>query len=186
MSSRQLLVTGASSGIGLAVVERLAAANHHVVAVSRRPCPVERPQVSWTACDLTSAPAIDSLQKSLKSTPLDGIVLCHGMGDFGAIEQFSTTRIEKLVQTNLVSVLNLLRWMVPKLKTHGNGNIVLIGSEAGLKGARQGSVYCATKFAIRGLAQALREECGASSVRVSLINPGMVNTPFFDPLGFKP
>ena len=54
------------------------------------------------------------------------------------------------------------------------------------RGTRQGSIYCASKFAIRGFSQALREECGKSNVRVTLINPGAVRTPFFDELHFEP
>ena len=61
-----------------------------------------------------------------------------------------------------------------------------MGSEAGLRGSRRGSVYCASKFALRGFAQALREECAASGIRVTIINPGMVLTPFFDDLDFGP
>ena len=61
-----------------------------------------------------------------------------------------------------------------------------MGSEAALRGTRRGSVYCASKFALRGFAQALREECAASGIRVTTINPGMVLTPFFDDLDFGP
>ena len=61
-----------------------------------------------------------------------------------------------------------------------------MGSEAALRGAQQGSLYCASKFALRGFAQALREECTSSTVRVSLVNPGAVRTPFFEALDFEP
>jgi NADP-dependent 3-hydroxy acid dehydrogenase YdfG len=61
-----------------------------------------------------------------------------------------------------------------------------MGSEASLQGKRMGSIYCASKFAVRGLAQALREECASCGIRVSLINPGMVLTDFFDTLSFSP
>ena len=66
------------------------------------------------------------------------------------------------------------------------GNLVFIGSEAALQGKRKGAIYCASKFALRGFAQALRQECSRSGVAVSLINPGMVQTPFFDRLDFAP
>ena len=58
-----------------------------------------------------------------------------------------------------------------------------MGSEAALAGTRKGSLYCTAKFGLRGLAQSLRSECG-HAIRVSLINPGMVRTPFFDDQGF--
>ena len=55
-----------------------------------------------------------------------------------------------------------------------------------MNGSRKGAIYCASKFAVRGFTQALREECGNSNVRVCLINPGMVKTAFFEHLAFEP
>jgi NADP-dependent 3-hydroxy acid dehydrogenase YdfG len=72
------------------------------------------------------------------------------------------------------------------MKQHEQGDIIFLGSEAALHGARQGSIYCASKFALRGFAQSLREECGKAHVRVTLINPGAVRTPFFRELSFEP
>jgi 3-hydroxy acid dehydrogenase/malonic semialdehyde reductase len=76
--------------------------------------------------------------------------------------------------------------VVPHLKGKRQGDLIFMGSESALSGARQGSLYCAAKFALRGLSQSLRAECGRRGVRVSLINPGMVRTPFFDQLNFRP
>jgi NADP-dependent 3-hydroxy acid dehydrogenase YdfG len=76
--------------------------------------------------------------------------------------------------------------LLPSLKRKKNTDLVYVGSEAALKGSRKGAIYCASKFALRGFTQALREECAKSRVRVSLINPGMVKTPFFEGLSFEP
>ena len=62
----------------------------------------------------------------------------------------------------------------------------LRGSESALSGGQKGVVYSATKFALRGAAQALREECSSSGVRIGIINPGMVDTDFFSDLNFRP
>ena len=70
----------------------------------------------------------------------------------------------------------------PKLKRNGNSRVIYMGSEAALRGAKRGSLYCAAKFGLRGFAQSLRQECASSGVHVSIINPGMVNTPWFDRL----
>ena len=64
--------------------------------------------------------------------------------------------------------------------------MVLIGSEAALAGGARGAVYSATKFALRGFCQSLRQESAAAGIRVTLINPGMVRTDFFDQLDFEP
>jgi NADP-dependent 3-hydroxy acid dehydrogenase YdfG len=80
----------------------------------------------------------------------------------------------------------LVRAALPLLKRKSASNIIIIGSEAALSGGKKGAVYSATKFALRGLVQALRDECGRAGVSVTLINPGMTRTPFFDDLNFAP
>jgi NADP-dependent 3-hydroxy acid dehydrogenase YdfG len=87
---------------------------------------------------------------------------------------------------NFTSQVYLTKALLPALKSKANSDLIYIGSEAALKGSRKGSIYCASKFALRGFTQALREECGKSNVRVCLINPGMVKTAFFESLTFEP
>jgi NADP-dependent 3-hydroxy acid dehydrogenase YdfG len=72
------------------------------------------------------------------------------------------------------------------MKKIRRGDLIIIGSEAALSGGRRGAVYSACKFALRGFAQSLRDECSNSGIRVCLINPGMVSTDFFKPLDFAP
>jgi len=87
---------------------------------------------------------------------------------------------------NFTSQAYCARAIVPILKQKKRGDLIFIGSEAALEGSRNGTIYCAGKFALRGFTQALREECSSSNIRVSLINPGMVRTAFFDRLHFEP
>ena len=72
------------------------------------------------------------------------------------------------------------------MKRARHGHLIFTGSEAALTGTQKGSLYCAAKFALRGFAQALRAETARSGLRVTLINPGMVQSPFFDELDFQP
>ena len=118
--------------------------------------------------------------------PVRALVNNAGIGRMGFLEQLSVSDLRLVMDTNFLSHAIVTRAFLPLLKRQGHGDIVFIGSESALRGGRQGSVYCASKFAIRGFAQALREECGKSGVRVSLINPGAVRTPFFDDLHFAP
>ena len=71
-------------------------------------------------------------------------------------------------------------------KKKRSGDIIFIGSESSITGAKNGSLYSAAKFGLRGLAQALREDCANRSVRVSIVNPGFVRTEFFKSLDFEP
>lgn len=180
-----LVVTGGSSGIGLALVEQLTGEGHRVTCIARRPCPV--PGAGSIRCDLADAEAIERCLPALSGLPVPrGVIFCHGQGDFGALEQFSAGRIRRLVDLHVVATLLLCRHFLPSMKRLGRGTLVFLGSEAALRGASRGAVYCATKFALRGAAQALREECGASGVRVGIVNPGMVDTPFYDAQDFAP
>ncbi|MDD1629560.1 MAG: SDR family oxidoreductase, partial [Methylococcaceae bacterium] len=116
----------------------------------------------------------------------DAVVFSAGIGQFGSVEEFSYPQIEALMTINFTSQVFLTKALLPALKRKANSDLIFIGSEAALKGSRKGAIYCASKFAIRGFTQALREECSNSNVRVCLINPGMVKTAFFEHLTFEP
>ncbi len=187
---RTVLVTGASSGIGRAIARRLLAQGHRVIGMSRDCRRFSHPQPEFSCVELDMAelaripPAAKRLQQDFPD--LDAVVFAAGYGQFGSLEQFSFDQIERLMTVNFTAQAFLTRALLPKLKQKSHGNLIYIGSEAALKGSRNGSIYCASKFALRGFTQALRDECGKSSVRVSLINPGMVDTAFFDSLSFAP
>jgi NADP-dependent 3-hydroxy acid dehydrogenase YdfG len=127
---------------------------------------------------------IRDLQKAYPN--IDAVVFCAGVGQFGSIEEFSYPQIESVMTLNFTSQVFLTKALLPDLKRKARSDLIYIGSEAALKGSRKGAVYCASKFALRGFTQALREDCGKRNVRVSLINPGMVKTPFFEQLAFEP
>lgn len=187
---RTVLVTGASSGIGRAIACRLLTQGQRVIGTSRD-CSCFRqdhPEFSSIELDLSRPDDIPLIAKRLQHDypELSCVIFAAGYGQFGSLEQFSYAQIEKLMLVNFTAQAFLTRALLPKLKQLPWANLVYIGSEAALKGSRNGSIYCASKFALRGFTQALRDECGKTGVRVSLINPGMVDTAFFDNLSFVP
>ena len=189
LKGRTLLVTGVSSGIGRAVTGRLLMAGAGVVGVARRAAEVALGEGFFPVpLDLAETEALPArlVELSRRFPAIDGVVLSAGYGDFGSIEEFSPQRIRRLVEVNLLSNLYLCRHFVPGFKQRRRGDIVVIGSEAALQGGRYGVVYSATKFALRGMVQVLRHECAPRGVRVSLVNPGMTATPFYDGLTFEP
>ncbi len=187
---RTALVTGASSGIGRAIAKMLLNQGHVVIGVSRNTHQFITPHPSFhpLAMDVSDLTAlVDEAKQLEKSYPaLDTLIFAAGYGQFGTLETFSYRQIERLMTVNFTSVACLTRALLPRLKQQAAADVVFIGSEAALIGKRKGSVYCASKFALRGFSQALREECSTSKVRVGLINPGMVNTDFFAELDFAP
>lgn len=184
-ANKTALVTGASSGIGLATARALFTKGFAVEGMARSFQSVSFDELCKTEIDLSDLSSLAEQLASYKTSP-DVLVLNAGYGQFGGLEQFSHEQIQALVNTNLVSNLFLLKHFLPKMRTQGQGDIILVGSESGLQGAKAGSVYCATKFAIRGLAQSLRADCASSNIRVVLLNPGPVASDFFDDLNFQP
>ena len=187
---KTILVTGASSGIGRAIAKKLLQQGHFVIGTSRdcKKFKTKHKNFSFIEIDFSQLDTIKSIIRLLvKQYPLlDVVIFSAGYGQFGSIEQFSYRQIEQLLAVNFTSQALITSSIIASLKEKKHSNLIYIGSEAALKGSRKGSIYCASKFALRGFTQALRDECGTSSVRVSLINPGMVKTSFFDGLNFQP
>jgi len=187
---RAVLVTGASSGIGRAVAKSLLQQGHAVIGVSRDSGKFTRQMEHFSSVemDLSQLNELPQKIRQLQQTypEIDAVVFSAGMGQFGSVEEFSYPQIEALMTINFTSQVFLTKALLPALKRKANSDLIFIGSEAALKGSRKGAIYCASKFAVRGFTQALREECGNSNVRVCLINPGMVKTPFFEQLAFEP
>lgn len=187
---RTILVTGASSGIGRAIARNLLQQGHHVIGVSRDSGKFIRHMDNFTPVQLDLSRLNDIPQKMRELEQafpeLDVVVFCAGKGQFGSVEEFSYAQIEDMMTLNFTSQAFLVRALLPALKRKEHSDLIFIGSEAALKGSRKGALYCASKFAVRGFTQALREECGKSKVRVCLINPGMVKTAFFEDLSFEP
>ena len=117
---------------------------------------------------------------------ISGLVHCAGIGEFDNIENMSLPTIKKLINVNLLSAIVATKLLVPKLKSMNQGSLVYIGSEAGLKGSKKGSVYSASKFALRGFAQSIRDETAKNNISVTIVNPGMIRGRFFDDKNFRP
>ncbi len=187
---RTILVTGASSGIGRAVARRLLSQGHRVIGTSRDCSRFVKHPAGFESLplDLNETESITQLVRQLERDypSLDTIVFAAGYGRFGSLEEFSFEQIEQLIRVNFTSQALLTRALLPMLKRQSRANLIYLGSEAALQGSRKGSIYCAGKFALRGFTQALRDECGKTGVRVTLVNPGMVQTPFFETLSFMP
>lgn len=187
---RTVLITGASSGIGKAIAEKLLGENNRVIGLARNVNPIDSKYshfhpVSIDLSELENLP--EKLGAIAKQFPaIDTLILCAGQGKFGSLEEFSYDQIRSLIDLNFTGQAYLVRAFIQNLKRANHGNLIFIGSEAALQGSRKGSLYCASKFALRGFAQALRDECASKGIRVTVINPGMVKTAFFDELDFEP
>ena len=187
--NKRALVTGASSGIGLAISRLLLRHGYEVSGISRRENIEGLDDKNFTALklDLANTNDIDRQFKPLlKQETFDCFIHAAGYGVFGSIEQFSSQQIERAIQVNLTSALLLCRHLLPMFRKQKSGRLIFIGSESAVNAGRKGALYSAAKFGLRGFSQALRDDCASDGVLVSLINPGMVRSPFFDGLNFAP
>lgn len=183
------LVSGASSGIGLATARLLLEKGYRVTGLSRRGqvAALDHPDFNAVSIDLSELEASDrEVRRLLKEFQYDCLVHAAGQGLFGSIEQFSLAQIDASIRINLTSALVLSRALLPGFRRRGSGRIIFIGSESALVAGRKGSLYSAAKFGLRGFSQALRNDCAGDGIQVSLVNPGMVRSPFFDELSFRP
>ncbi|MFC9931429.1 SDR family NAD(P)-dependent oxidoreductase [Streptomyces sp. NPDC127190] len=184
------LVTGASSGIGAAVARRLAAEGGWRLVLNGRDIPrLEQlaDQVSGVAAplDLLGADASRRLTETALDLlgRVDLLVAAAGIGWAGDFTGMPRPRIEELVGIDLLATVHLVRGLLPHMVAAGTGRVVLLGSVAGSVAVRGEAVYSATKAALAGFADALRYELRGTGVGVTLVVPGVVDTPFFQRRG---
>lgn len=179
-------ITGASSGIGAAAARALAAEGAKVVIGARR---AER--LKELAAELNGSATVvemdvrksEDSQKLVEAAldahgRLDTIVVNAGIGVYGGIMDMSDQQIEEMIETNVSGTVWPIRAAVPLLLKGDGGDIVIVASVAGLRGAGDEAVYAATKFAQVGLAGALDRELREKGIRVTAICPGGVATEF--------
>lgn len=186
---RAALVTGASSGIGAAVARRLGAQGWRLVLsgrdAERLGRVAERAPASVFPADLTRPGAERRLTRFAleRAGRVDLLVAGAGIGWAGEFTAMPPSALDEVVEVDLLATLRLVRQVVPHMVEAGSGRVVLVGSLAGTVAVRGEAVYSAAKAGLGAFADALRYELRGSGVAVSLVVPGVVDTPFFDRRG---
>ena len=182
LNTHHALITGASQGLGLAIAQALLQAGAKVSNWSRHAPKYTHSELRHISCDCQQADAIAAAWAQLESgwgAPRF-FIYNTGVGYYGPTQDMSCADWDRLVQTNLSGAFYALRHVIPALKSQKGGHIIFIGSVAGMRGTPQLGAYCATKFALRGLAESLMLELRYDNIKVSYIAPGSIDTPFFD------
>ena len=187
---KKVLITGSSSGIGKAITEMFLEKNIPVLGIARQHQKfIHKSELYFPiTADLSKIDDLPELTRDIlkNHSDIDIFIGNAGFGDFKSIENFSAKQIQNFINLNLISHIILCRFLVSHMKRYKNGDIFFIGSESSLAGKKKATLYSAAKFGLRGFCQALRDEVGTSGVRVCLLNPGLVRTPFFKNLNFEP
>ncbi|MBK9757974.1 MAG: SDR family oxidoreductase [Nannocystis sp.] len=173
-------VIGASSGIGLACAVHLAHRGYHVFGTSRRPPPGQVP-FEFVAMDVTSEASVEHALAVIlaRAGQLDAIVHSAGIGFAGAIEDTSVAEAQQQFDTNFFGAHRVLRAALPALRA-SRGRVIIISSIGGAIALPFQGIYCASKFALEGLGEALSHELHGSGIRVVLVQPGDFHTGFTD------
>lgn len=178
IAGRRVLVTGASGGIGTAIVRTLHARGAAVLLSGRRAEVLEAlardlgKRAEVLPADLSTPEGVSTLASA--AAGIDILVANAALPGSGRLDDYSAEEIDRAIDVNLRAPMHLTRELFPAMVERGSGHLVFISSMAGKIATGGGSVYSATKFGLRGFASALRDELRGSGVGVSLISPGFV------------
>lgn len=183
---RSVLITGCSSGIGLATAELLKARGWHVIASARKPEDVAKLKargfdaVRLDVADSGSVRQGFAAALVLSGGSLDALVNNAGMAIPGAVEDLSRDNLQRQFDVNFFGLLELTRAVLPVMRRQGQGRIVMVSSILGRVAMPWRGAYNASKFALEGITDTLRMELRGSGIRVALVNPGPVKSRFRD------
>ncbi len=189
MKFKCALITGASSGIGLATAELLAEEGLDLFLVARREDRLLRLKtklekkfkikVHIVAADLRSAKGIQAIAKAKNFSSVDLLVNNAGLArGTSKLQDADPAEWDEMLETNVNALLRLTRAVLPHMIKNQRGHIVNLGSVAGRWVYPGGAVYCASKFAVRAISEGLRLDLLGTPLRVTNIEPGMVETEF--------
>jgi NADP-dependent 3-hydroxy acid dehydrogenase YdfG len=180
-SQRTAVVTGASSGIGAATVEALTAAGISVVAAARREdrlrALAERTGARWLHLDVTSQESVDAFVEQVRECA----ILVNNAGGALGVDRVAEADLDNYAQmyeSNVLGLVRTTRALLPRLLDSGDGHVVNVGSVAGFETYPGGGGYTAAKHAVRALTHTLRLELLGQPIRVTEVDPGLVETEF--------
>ena len=183
------LVTGASSGIGASLARALVAAGARVALVARRQDRLEALARSLRqgatepfVCDVRDPSAIAATVADIDARlgPVDLLVNNAGVGRYLSFLDTGPEDVAAIFETNLHAALHFTRAVLPGMLSRRRGHVVNVASIAARIGSRNHTIYCASKFALAGFSESLVYELDGTGVGVTLVNPGIIDTPFFD------
>lgn len=191
LQDRIVLITGASSGIGSATARVFAQAGAKLILTARRQDRLEQladelgkefaSSTHLLSLDVRDAIAVESAISNLSADWSSIDVLINNAGLSRGLEKLQAGSIqdwEEMIDTNIKGLLYFTRAIVPGMISRGRGHVVNLGSTAGHQTYPNGNVYCATKAAVRVISEGLKQDLLGTPVRVSSVDPGLVETEF--------
>ena len=181
-----VLVTGCSTGIGLATATLFSEGDYQVIATARNPESSEelielgkKDNVLLKELDVCDQVSVDKLFDELNDFDVDILVNNAGVGGSGSVENAGIEFAKILMETNYFGALRMIKKVIPSMRIKKSGAIINVSSQAGRRPFALMSHYCATKYALNGLSESMAHELARFNIRVTLIEPGTVITPIF-------
>jgi NADP-dependent 3-hydroxy acid dehydrogenase YdfG len=188
LTGRVALVTGAAKGIGEAVARALAAVgaavavadiDHAGAAEAAGQIAAAGGRAMPAGCDVRDFGEVGDVVRRCAAElgPVDLLVANAGIGDYSMMSDGDVSRWQALLEVNVLGVAHCVRAVLPGMKDAGRGDVVIMASIAGRESWVGEPVYIASKHALVGLGSSLRRECAPHGVRVTLVEPAIVDTP---------
>jgi len=192
LQNKTALVTGGTSGIGLAVARRFAAEGAHVIVTGRNPEKLAAvaaelgDRVTTVSADVSSPEELDALLASVaeRGDTLDVVFANAGGGEFAALEEITWEHFAETFEANVGGTVFTVQKALPFLRA--GSSVILTGSNIDVKGSPSFSVYAASKAAIRSFARSWAAELVGRGIRVNAIAPGPIATPGLSALAGAP
>ena len=182
LTPRTALITGATSGIGLATARLLLEGGHTVIGTSRNPAKIPAEDtiegVHYRALDLRDMDSIDGLLSSLYSEGIKVDVLVNNAGESqsGPLEEIPLGALQRIMNLNVIGPVHLTQRLLPAMRERGYGRVVMVGSMLASFPLAYRSSYVASKAALKGFATAARYEMAPYGVWLTTVEPGSIKT----------
>ena len=182
---RNVIVTGASRGLGLAIAQRAAAAGFRVIGIARGESPALREAMAalpdalhFRSCDLLDLPSLPGLAKMVRNEfgPVYGLVNNAGIGTAGVLATMPDDTIERLIRMNVTSPVTLTKYLIRPMLTARAGRVVNVSSIVSSTGYSGLAAYGASKAALIGFTRSLARELGPLGITVNAVAPGFIDT----------
>ena len=183
--NKVILITGCSTGLGRGLCEKLSKNDYTVIASARNLDKLSNlPSSMKVKIDVTDKNSIkDAVNKIMdKYERIDVLINNAGFSVRGAIEELNINDIRKLFDVNVLGIINMIQEVVPYMRSNRYGKIINIGSISGKVSQGVNGCYCASKHAVEAISDALRLELHEFNIQSTVIEPGAMNTNFFDTL----
>ncbi len=193
---KSVIVTGANRGIGLEISLAFARAGYKVFATMRNPDSAsalkqkikdESLSINISTMDVNADESVKHCMESIlqENGPLDVLVNNAGVERHGSVEELTMGDFKDVMETNFFGVLRCTKALLPSMRTNRNGCIINIASVSGKIATSPLSAYCASKYALEAMSEALAQEVKSFNIRVAIIEPGIISTDMAKDISFS-